>query len=212
MSVRAATLLAALVTILAVPTIGLAADPVNQPNDPDFPSQWNFKGPAEGIDTATYPIARDPDNAMGINFTGAWKQGNVGRPDVLIAYIEGGVNYDSDNIKDGLDHVFLNKGELPKPEHMDGSASATYDMNGDGRLNVADYAEDPRANPPCDSGQQAGVIREEGTTRSCVPGGQHQYIDSVHIGGKLTPYLSPEDLIVVFSNHTDGDGNGYVDD
>src|SRR3954454_5201538 len=212
MSVRAATLLAALATILAVPTFGLAADPVNQPNDPDFPSQWNFKGPADGIDTATYPIARDPDNSMGIDFTGAWKQGKIGRPDVLVAYIEGGVNYDSDNIKDGLDHVFLNKNELPLPERMDGTTAGSRDMNGDGRVNVVDYAEDPRVNPACADGQEPGVIRAEGTTRSCVPGGDHDDLNRVHIGGKLTPYLSPEDLIVAFSNHKDEDGNGYVDD
>src|SRR4051795_3569343 len=126
MSLRAAPLLAALLAALSVPTLGLAADPVNQPNDPDFPSQWNFKGPAEGIDTATYPIARDPDNSMGIDFTGAWRQGNVGRPDILVAYIEGGVNYDSDNIKDALDNIFINKGELPKPEHEDGTPYDSY--------------------------------------------------------------------------------------
>src|SRR3954452_3753785 len=126
MSVRAVTLLAALTAALTLPALGVAADPVNQPNDPAFPSQWNFKGPAEGIDTATYPIARDPDNAMGIDFTGAWKQGNIGRPDILVAYIEGGVNYDSDNIKDGLDNIFINRGELPHPDTIKhGSATSS---------------------------------------------------------------------------------------
>ena len=48
--------------------------------------------------------------------TGAWAQGNVGRDDVLIAYIEGGVNYRSnDGIKDALDNIYLNQGELPVP-------------------------------------------------------------------------------------------------
>jgi hypothetical protein len=47
--------------------------------------------------------------------TGAWAQGNLGRPDVLIAHIEGGVNYASDAVKDGLDAVFLDRGELPWP-------------------------------------------------------------------------------------------------
>ena len=51
--------------------------------------------------------------------TGAWAQGNLGRPDVLIAYIEGGVNYDSDSIKDALDNIYLNKGELPYPENAE---------------------------------------------------------------------------------------------
>src|SRR3954470_4286970 len=204
MSVRAATLLAALVTILAVPTFGLAADPVNQPNDPDFPSQWNFKGPADGIDTATYPIARDPDNSMGIDFTGAWKQGNIGRPDILVAYIEGGVNYDSDNIKDGLDNIFINRGELPKPEREDGHPYDSYDANGDGHFDVRDYIHDPRVNPGCPDGTAPfTAVDVEGTSRSCVPGGKHAYLNSVHVAGKLTPYLSPEDLIVAFSDGRD---------
>src|SRR5436305_9207109 len=208
-----------------------AGDPT-APNDPDFApresqpatsgctdEQWNLYGrlttpcpdgqprPDGGL-PCWAPLARDPQHAAGVDMTGAWGQGNLGRPDVLIAYIEGGVNYDSDNIKDGLDHIYLNKRELPLPERTDGSTSPTYDLNGDGRVDVPDYAEDPRVNPPCPPGVQPGVIREEGTTRSCVPGGQHQYLNHVHIGGKLTPYLSPEDLIVVFSNGVDNDHNG----
>jgi hypothetical protein len=211
-----------------------ASDPT-APNDPGFScesqpatscgpgEQWNLFGqltepcpggqprPDGGL-PCWAPLARDPQHAAGVNTVGAWAQGNLGRPDVLVAYIEGGVNYDSDGIKDGLDHVFLNRRELPLPERMDGTTARSHDMNGDGRVNVVDYAEDPRVNPSCADGQEPGVIRAEGTTRSCVPGGKHDYLNRVHIGGKLTPYLSPEDLIVVFSDHTDGDHNGYVDD
>src|SRR3954452_23370351 len=212
MHVRKVSILAALLTALAVPAIGQANDPVNQPNDPDFPSQWNFKGPAEGIDTATYPIARDPDNSMGIDFTGAWRQGNVGRPDILVAYIEGGVNYDSDGIKDALDNVFINRAELPRPEDADGHAQA-YDANGDGHFDLRDYINDPRVNPDCPAGTAPfAAVDVEGTSRSCVAGGRHEYLNQVHIGGKLTPYLSPEDLIVAFSDGKDDDHNGYADD
>jgi hypothetical protein len=44
------------------------------------------------------------------------------------------------------------------------------------------------------------VHHQEGTTWSCVPGGRHQYLNHVHVAGTLTPYLSPEDLIVVFGH------------
>src|SRR5213080_1922076 len=54
--------------------------------------------------------AFDPDHMSGVNFTGAWAQGNVGRDDILIAYMEGGVNYSSNSIKDALDNEWLNKG------------------------------------------------------------------------------------------------------
>lgn len=46
--------------------------------------------------------ATDPQHAAGLNEPGAWAQGNIGRPQVLIAYMEGGVNYDSDSVKDSL--------------------------------------------------------------------------------------------------------------
>jgi len=212
MHARLLSILAVLVALL-VPALGHAADTYTPPNDPDFAGQWNFKGPAEGIDSSTYPLARDPDNSMGIDFTGAWRQGNWGRPDILVAYIEGGVNYDSDNIKDALDNIFINKGELPKPEHEDGTPYDSYDSNGDGHFDLRDYIHDPRVNPACPDGVAPFAdVDVEGTSRSCVPGGQHDYLNQVHIGGKLTPYLSPEDLIAVFSDHTDSDHNGYVDD
>ncbi len=171
--------------------------------------------------------AIDPQHSSGVNMTGAWAQGNVGRPDVLIAYIEGGVNYDSDSIKDGLDSIYLNRGELPWPEDMHGHNHHTYDLNGDGRFDIRDWAQDPRVNPPCPPGVKRFVNHQEGVTWSCVPGGQHQYLNSVHVGGVLTPYLSPEDLIAVFGHcrvvhhrvrfcrpghHYDNDGNGYPND
>ncbi|MBV9796956.1 MAG: S8 family serine peptidase [Solirubrobacterales bacterium] len=171
--------------------------------------------------------ATDPQRASGVNMTGAWAQGNLGRPDVLIAYIEGGVNYDSDSIKDGLDSVFLDRGELPWPEDSSGRDHHTFDLNGDGRFDIRDWAQDPRVNPPCPPGVAPFVHHEEGVTRSCVPGGHHQYLHRVHVGGVLTPYLSPEDLIAVFGDcrivrhrvrfcrpgyHHDNDGNGYPND
>lgn len=59
--------------------------------------------------------ASDPQHAAGVDMTGAWAQGNVGRDDVLIAYIEGGVNYRDDGIKDSLDNIFLNRESCRTP-------------------------------------------------------------------------------------------------
>ena len=171
--------------------------------------------------------ARDPEHASGVNMTGAWAQGNLGRPDVLIAYIEGGVNYSNDGVKDALDNIYLNKGELPYPEGRDGQSAGTYDFDGNGHFDIRDYAQDPRVNPPCPAGKQPFVSEEEGTTRGCVNGGQHQYLNKVDIGGAQTAYLSPEDLIAVFGHckitsgqlgacppggRFDNDGNGYPND
>jgi hypothetical protein len=72
-------------------------------------------------------LAHDPDHMAGVNMTGAWDQGNVGRPDVLVAYIEGGTNYSSNGIKDALDNVFLNRRELPYPQRANGRSAGRYD-------------------------------------------------------------------------------------
>ncbi len=207
--------------------------------------QWDLFGPLPGNDCPApsmpaamlphpdgglpcwAPHATDPQHASGVDMTGAWAQGNLGRPDVLVAYIEGGVNYDSDSIKDGLDSVFLNRGELPWPQDAGGREHHAYDLNHDGRVDIRDWARDPRVNPPCPPGVSPLVHHEQGVTWSCVPGGTHQYLHRVHVGGVLTPYLSPEDLIAVFGDclivhhrlrfcrpghHYDNDGNGYPND
>jgi hypothetical protein len=236
-----------------------AAAPTTQafPNDPDFDpceqqsttsdiqsgcnnnEQWNLYGvfpgdcsgqprPDGGL-PCWAPAAKDPQHAAGVDMTGAWAQGNVGRPDILIAYIEGGVNYNSDGIKDALDNIYLNKGELPYPEDSSGQSHGTFDLNGDGHFDVRDYAQDPRVNPDCPSGTQPFTHHQEGVTWSCLAGGQHQYLDSVHVAGTLTPYLTPEDLIAVFGHcqivhhqigsagcpaggRFDNDHNGYPND
>src|SRR3954452_14340256 len=204
MNARVLWVAAALALSAVVPAGAMAADPT--PNDPGFAGQWQFTGPAEGLPSFA-PLARDPDNSSGVNFTGAWRQGNVGRPDVVVAYIEGGVNYSSDGIKDALDNIFLNKGELPLP-----AGASSYDANGDGHFDLRDCARAPRVNPACPAGTAPFVKHEEGTTRSCVDGGRHDYLNAVDIGGTRTPYLSPEDLIAALSDGRDDDGNGYVDD
>src|SRR2546421_1321312 len=256
MKMRLLGLVVMVAAILAL-TLGTGAhaDDATMPNDPGFApcenqspvtgcknnEQWNLFGPLtapcpdmqprpDGGLPCWAPLAHDPQHASGVNMTGAWAQGNVGRPDILVAYIEGGVNYDSDGIKDGLDHIYLNRGELPYPERADGTTLASgdrYDLNGDGRVSISDYAQDPRVNPPCPAGVAPFVKFEEGTARSCVAGGQHQYLNSVHIAGQETPYLSPEDLIAVFGHcqivggviqtcppggRFDNDGNGYPND
>ena len=171
--------------------------------------------------------AHDPNHMAGLDFTGAWDQGNIGRPDVLVAYIEGGVNYSSNNIKDSLDNIYLNQPELPYPEKADGTSAGTYDANGDGHFDIRDYADDPRVNPPCASGVTPFTKHEEGTQRGCAANGQHEYLNQVSIGGTKTGYLSPEDLIAVFGHcrisngqlldcppngRFDNDGNGYPND
>ena len=79
--------------------------------------------------------------------------------------------------------VFLNRQELPLPQNG-ASTCAQYDCNSDGAFNVDDYANDPRVSPT--SGHD----------------------DEPAADG----HLDASDLIVVFSDSSDDDGNGYVDD
>jgi uncharacterized repeat protein (TIGR01451 family) len=78
--------------------------------------------------------------------------------------------------------VALNRGELPRPQLSNGSTCSVYDCNDDGAFNVDDYANDPRVSP------SSGV---------------HNEADSI---------LDASDLLAVFSDGTDADSNGYVDD
>ena len=217
-------------------------DPVTGCTDDE---QWNLYGPLTGntclapggtVPNQPHPDgglpcwarkAHDPEHSSGVNITGAWAQGNFGRPDVVIAYIEGGVNYSNDGIKDALNNIYLNRGELPYPEGPNGKSAGRYDFDGNGHFDIRDYARDPRVNPPCPGGTKPFVRYQEGTTRGCVRGGQHRYLNQVDIGGAQTPYLSHEDLIAVFGHckvvagrlgacppggRFDNDGNGYPND
>ena len=216
-------------------------DPVTGCTDSE---QWNLYGPMDGLCKAPGGVAfdqprpdgglpcwarnaTDPDHASGVNITGAFAQGNYGRDDMLVAYIEGGVNYSSNSIKDGLDAVYLNQGELPYPQGWDGQDLGRYDYNGDGRFDIRDYAKDPRVNPKCPLATPQFVTHDEGATFACADNGTHTYLHAVNIAGPKTPYLSPEDLIAVFghckitdnriANCSDGlkvdnDGNGYPND
>src|SRR5947199_10001120 len=112
MNARVLVLVAALLA-LALPAV--ASADFTMPNDFNGSDQWNFTGPADGLPSFA-PLARDPDNSSGIDFTGAWRLGNVGRPDILIAYIEGGANYDSDGIKDAPDNILLHQGDVALPD------------------------------------------------------------------------------------------------
>ena len=86
----------------------------------------------------------------------AWAAYGMGH--VIVAYMEGGVNWKLGDSNDLRDQAYLNTGELPYPQDAAGQTHGTYDLNGDGIVNVEDYVHDSRvgrANP------QAGGITPE---------------------------------------------------
>ena len=87
-----------------------------------------------------------------------------------------------DQLPDVVDKFYLNRGELPVPEGSD-TVGDPYDRNGDGVFNIRDYLADDRHE------QDSRVQDENGNG-----------------------VIDPEDLIFLFSDGNDDDGDGYVDD
>jgi hypothetical protein len=123
----------------------------------------------------------------------------LGRPDVTIAVLDSGIKWnDAEAMVDLRNKVRLRRAELPTPQANLGTAisepsrndcssfdTSRYDANGDGVFNIEDYA--------CD-GRVADVVSND--DRRVGPPG----------------VLTPQDLIIAFSNGSDADGNGYIDD
>jgi len=110
---------------------------------------------------------------------------STGRTDVIIAGFDSGVDWDSGDL---LNKWYLNTGELPAPQGYPQDAAGdhrgTWDFNGDGVFNMADWAEDARIT----------------VNLAVSPNGRNGSVKD------------PSDLIAFFSDGVDDDGNGYIDD
>src|SRR6185295_12062210 len=129
--------------------------------------------------------AGDPQCSQisGVRADTAWKY-SAGVPAVSVAILDTGIRWQDAEL---ANKVRLNKGELPLPQHANATNCASYDCNGDGAFNVADYADDPRVS------ESAGD-------------------DTSDTGSNADSILDASDLIATFSQGTDADANGYVDD
>jgi hypothetical protein len=184
------------IIVLAAAGAAYAAFPQEPPNDPNFapaeqsPTDCLTKSVNDeqhylfsSMPQCTRLTATDPENASGMSVDSTWRDYTAGRPDVTIAYVEGGINWHDRNSADLATRVYVNRGEVPVPctgspcTTTFSSSAAAYDVNHDGAFNVGDYSSDPRVRDRNGNG-----------------------------------FLDPEDLIVAFSNRDDHDGNGYVDD
>ena len=134
----------------------------------------------------------------------------TGRPDVLIDVLDSGIKWnDVSAMTDLRDKIHLNQGELPAPRHDlatallsgvdcstyrnatggDYNRHGNYDVNNDGVFNVLDYA--------CDS-RVAAVVR----------GGNPRH----ELRHGPPGFLTPEDLILAFTDGVDHDHNGFAND
>jgi hypothetical protein len=141
------------VALSARPGGAATAFPGGSPNDPDYaPAEQGtvltcLSKAAPGAEQHNLysfmpqctPGAKDPEGASGMSVDSAWRDYTTGSPDTTIAYVEAGINWHGSDVADLADKVYLNTGELPKPQGSD-----AYDKDGDGSVTAADYKDDSR--------------------------------------------------------------------
>ncbi len=178
------------------------ADPANWPNDPDYAysdtshGQWNY------YSFMIQPnVARPEETATGMSTDLAWRI-TQGDPRVIIAITDSGIKWDEDDI---IEAAYLNHKELAShrptklgggvcgdldPKYYPGDTPADiagFDCNGDGILTVGDYANTTSLTPPAATDHPLGDRNNNGK-------------------------FDAGDIILNFSDGTDDDQNGYVDD
>jgi hypothetical protein len=117
----------------------------------------------------------------------AW-QTTTGRPDVVIAVLDSGIEWnDAGAMADLARKVHLNRGELPLPT----------DANGKTKPELPGPFQNP---DPYD-------LNDDGVFNVTDYAADPRVTDANQNGVR-----DPQDLILAFSDHTDADGNGYVDD
>src|SRR5256886_5160815 len=126
------------------------------PEDADTPTEgWKY-GFRSVIDTTQYPIAHDKEGASGMSLEAAWKDiahwprlpssggdfSSEGRPDVVVGYIEGGVNYWRNGADQLIKKIYINRAEVM----ANPTCAARYQDNGDPWFNVLDFPGTPDHN------------------------------------------------------------------
>ncbi len=156
--------------------------PQIEPNDPDYNNEYFFYS---FIPVNLTPRATDPDDAAGMSVDIAWEEFGIGREDVVIAYVEGGMNW-FNSLEEIADKIYINMGELPELWCSDGLGGTKTGWpacdNGDDWFNAPDFKDMVMDKVGADYDQNSNGI------------------------------LDAEDLILIYSNGIDEDENGYVDD
>ncbi len=154
------------------------------PSEYDPWGRWNYGSTIpEQIPAGRIPDVQVPLGS-GLWADRAWNL-TTGRSDVIIAVTDSGIEWDHHDL---VNKHYINLGELPVPEgypqDTEGAHRDTFDFDGNGIVNMADWAEDERIQPD--------LVARAST-----------HTDNVK---------DPGDLIAFFSDGVDDDGNGYIDD
>jgi hypothetical protein len=106
---------------------------------PDVPDDWDLISwiPEPALDSV-----RPEEVAIGSGLRAdvAFRS-TTGRWDVPVAVMDSGIEWDEGEL---INKVLLNVDELPVPQLADGTAAPGHDVDGNGLVNIADYAQDAR--------------------------------------------------------------------
>lgn len=155
-------------------------------------NQWSFipDGKPGSGEWDQFPGFRQVEKQMGAGMHAdrAWQK-TPGDRSVVIAVLDSGIKWDADDL---VNKHFLNRKELPAPAAAcrgpNFKDSDPWDADGNGVFNMIDYAT-----------EEGGAVPKT----PCDPA-----VKDANANG----LLDPGDLIQLFSDGKDGDGNGYVDD
>lgn len=173
------------------------ADPAQQPNDPGYAGEWGLWGFVQPS-VRNNPGFRAEEIALGSGMSAdrAW-QLSTGSPLAIIAVTDSGFRWEE---RDLVNKWALNRGELPPPQDAQGETCSAcpdpHDRDGDGAFTVRDFTD-------CAKGEQPTLDRVQDprlTSRA----------DKGDVNGN--GILDPQDLMAIFSDGVDDDGNGFVDD
>jgi hypothetical protein len=124
------------VPLPAYPGCGDSEDLSLCPDEADDWTHWGFT-PASllgRIREAEIPLG------IGNNSLQAWQFGS-GHWEDLVAVADSGIDWGEPDLDE---KVFLNVGELPLPQDADGTPASDHDLDGNGLVNLWDFALDPR--------------------------------------------------------------------
>ncbi len=133
----------------------------------------------------------------GFNAAGGWKI-TRGLPGVSVAILDTGINWNNGGVRD---KVALNQGELPLPQHANGTPAATYDLDGDGAFTVDDYTDDPRVSAATPTGQHLITAFENGDD-----GDGNGYVDDIAGWDFFDDDNDPADTSSYFAAENHGSG------
>ena len=146
----------------------------------------------------------EADLGSGASADIAWRT-TTGRFDVTLGVCDSGFDWANTNY---VNKVYINTAELPLPELADGTESATYDTDGNGLVNVQDYALDPRVDLTAGRDGADGILDPSDliyTFEDGVDDDENGFTDDIagwdFFGDDNDPYF---ELQVSYGDHGDG--------